>query len=331
MRQRLVLVVGAALLLAGCGAGSSGLSAGQPTTSTVSGSSSAVTASPTIFASPIPLPTFAQFAAPSGNIVWALVAGLELFQSTDRGDTWHQRPLPSSPGIEWISFVDDHQGWVMSSGPPATQCQAQLVWIWHTVDAGASWQRLNATGISDARCKNSVSFVDPTHGFLVAWDQNHMPVLYSSGDGGRTWMASQPLADPPGFSSQQGGLTLMPGQVHAFGSALLVSAGRYVFRSTDGGATWSYLASTPEGSTSIALVTATRWLYLIAPGQSKETLDAGATWHTYGSDYSQAAPVAPEVVFPDTQVGYATIRGGLKRTVDGGLHWVALHTPGTTP
>ncbi len=123
----------------------------------------------------------------------------------------------------------------------------------------------------------------------------------------------------------------MPGQVHAFGAALLVSAGRYVFRSTDGGATWSYLAATPEGSASIAFVTATRWLELIVPGQSRETRDAGASWHAYASDYSQAAPVAPEVVFADAQVGYATVRGGLKRTADGGLHWVALHTPGTSP
>ena len=107
------------------------------------------------------MPTFAQFTAPWGSIVWALVGGLELFQSTDRGDTWQQRPLPSSPGVEWISFVDDHQGWVMLLGSPATQCLVQLVWLWHTVDAGASWQRLNATGIRDAQCKSSVSFVDP--------------------------------------------------------------------------------------------------------------------------------------------------------------------------
>jgi len=281
--------------------------------------------------SPIPMPTFARLAAPSSSVVWALVGGLELFQSTDRGDTWHQRPLPSSPAAEWISFADDRQGWIMSSGSPAGQCQVQLVRIWHTADAGATWQRLDATGIRDAQCKSGLSFVDPTHGFMVAWDQDHMPVVYRSGDGGRTWTPSQPLPDPPGFTSQPGGFTPMPGQVHAFGAALLVSAGRYVFRSTDGGATWSYLAATPEGSASIAFVTATRWLELIVPGQSRETRDAGASWHAYASDYSQAAPVAPEVVFADAQVGYATVRGGLKRTADGGLHWVALHTPGTSP
>lgn len=331
MKQQRVVLVGAAFLLAAsCGPWSSGGSSVRPSTPTVAPSSPAVAGIPTILVAPIPMPTFAQVAAPSGSVVWVLVGGLELFRSKDRGDTWQQRPQPSSPGTEWISFVDDYEGWVISSGSPATQCQVQLVWIWHTVDEGANWLRLNATGIGDTRCKSSLSFVDPTHGFLVAWDPNHMPVIYRSSDGGRTWSASQPLPDPPGFTSQAGGVTLMPGQVHAFGPTLLVQAGRYIFRSTDGGATWSYLVSTPDGSSSIAFVTATRWLDLV-PGQSKETLDAGTTWHGYASDYHQAAGVAPQLAFGDAQVGYATVRGGLKRTVDGGLHWVVLRTPGTSP
>ncbi len=75
----------------------------------------------------------------------------------------------------------------------------------------------------------------------------------------------------------------------------------YVFRSTDGGASYTYLATTPRTSTSIAFVTASRWLELVVPSQPDETLDAGASWHAYTSDYSQAAPVAPGVVFADSQ------------------------------
>ena len=97
----------------------------------------------------------------------------------------------------------------------------------------------------------------------------------------------------------------------------------------DGGATWTYVGSTPDGSTSIAFVTATRWL-VVTPGRSEETLDAGAHWRAYASDYGQAAPVAPSVVFASPQVGYATVRGELQSTLDGGLHWTRLHTPGTS-
>jgi photosystem II stability/assembly factor-like uncharacterized protein len=60
-----------------------------------------------------------------------------------------------------------------------------------------------------------------------------------------------------------------------------------------------------------------------------ETTDAGKTWHPYPADYTQAAGVAPDVVFADPLVGYATVRGGITRTVDGGSHWTAIETPGT--
>ena len=103
----------------------------------------------------------------------------------------------------------------------------------------------------------------------------------------------------------------------------------YVCRSVDGGATWSYLATVPQGDGAFAFVTATRWLQIATPSSSKETTDGGATWHAFTTEYSQAAPVAPEIVFGDPLVGYATVRGAIQRTVDGGAHWTTIKTPGT--
>jgi hypothetical protein len=34
-------------------------------------------------------------------------------------------------------------------------------------------------------------------------------------------------------------------------------------------------------------------------------------------------------VFADDQVGYATVRGQIQLTLDGGLHWTEIKTPGT--
>ena len=79
----------------------------------------------------------------------------------------------------------------------------------------------------------------------------------------------------------------------------------------------------------MALVTATRWLFIGPPGKSQETTDAGATWHAFTTDYSQGAPLAPLVYFADAEVGYATVRGSIQRTVDGGAHWELIETPGT--
>jgi len=48
------------------------------------------TASPTL----IPLPSSAQIDAPAVSVVWVMVADTRLFRSTDRGDTWQERPAP---------------------------------------------------------------------------------------------------------------------------------------------------------------------------------------------------------------------------------------------
>jgi hypothetical protein len=291
--------------------------------------------------SPIALPASAQLSAPSSYVFWALMIDQYLYRSTDRGATWHQRPLPPNFGSGFprpqISFVSDQEGWLSTGGSPETQCNAEVVAIWHTTDAGLTWQSLGTTGVSDAQCKGELSFVDSSHGFLDAFDPNRRPVIYHTIDGGGTWAAGKPLPDPPGFTSQGGGFTLQPGRVSAFGSTLLVAASmnnsagdvEYVFQSTNGGGTWKYLASAKDPNNQVDFVAASRWIELIAPGQSVETTDAGVTWHLYPSAYSQAAPIAADFVFADSKVGYGTVRGEISRTVDGGLHWVSVKSPGT--
>ncbi len=287
---------------------------------------------------PIPMPSTAELSAPSANVIWALVDYQYLYRSTDRGATWEQRPVPAA--FQYfppdISFVSDTEGWFGISGEPAGDCTAESITIWHTADAGVTWQALGSNGIANAQCKFGLSFVDPNHGFLSAWDPNHAPLIYRTTDGGQKWTASRNLSDPPGFKTTCECIALQAGLVRAFGSTLLVPVWQqsgpgpqYVFRSTDGGGTWTYLASAKDPNNNVDFVTVSRWLELIGPGQSVETTNAGVSWHFYKSDYSQAAPIAADLVFADSLVGYATVRGGIARTVDGGLHWIAIKTPGT--
>ena len=299
-------------------------------------------ASPARLASPSPtpgqlaMPQPAELSVPSSEVLWVYFAQGFLFRSTDRGHTWEQRSLPvSQPGV-WpeISFVDAQNGWYSTSGSPETQCNGQDTAIWHTSDGGTTWQMLKTIGIGHAQCKEGLSFVDSTHGFLAAWDDNHQPTIYRTADGGTTWTGAT-MPDPQGFVTQGAGVVLRAGLVREFGSTLLVSAlanqgAPYVFRSTDGGATWiSFARGNLSPPNDIAYVTASRWLQLIGIDQSVETTDSGRTWHSYSSDYSQAAPIAPVIIFGDSLVGYATVRGSIQRTVDGGLHWVMIKTPGT--
>ena len=291
---------------------------------------------------PIALPATAQLSAPSSYVVWALMVDQYLYRSTDRGATWHQRPLPpnfmSGFPRPQISFVNDQEGWLSTGGSPETQCNAEVVQVWHTTDAGATWQSLGTKGVSDSQCKGELSFVDANRGFLDGSDPNRPPVIYRTVDGGRSWAAGKPLPDPPGFKTVGAGFNLQPGLVRAFGSTLLLPVSgwqesgtsvEYAFQSTDGGATWTYVARGKDAGIAIAFVTANRWLQLVNAGQSFETTDAGATWHLSRSDYSNAAGVATDFVFADSKVGYGTVRGEITRTVDGALHWATIKSPGT--
>ena len=295
---------------------------------------------PTPTATLIALPSFAALSAASGTVLWALVAGTRLFRSTDRGDSWTERPLPPRAPNAEIAFVDDHEGWVALAGPAATQCQSQTVTFAHTADAGGTWQSLAPSGIAAAQCKERLVFSDGLHGFLNGWDPNAPPVVYRTADGGKTWSASRPLADPPGFVTKGAGITLRPGTVRTFGGLALVEAvgitedqqqqeHHYVFASTDGGATWTYRAVAPDPQSAVVFVAADRWLQIAPPDASRETTDGGASWHPYTTTYQQAAPIAPAIVFGDAQTGYATVRGAIQRTVDGGAHWSTIRTPGT--
>lgn len=348
MRRVTGLLLG--LLLSGCSAAPAAPSpspapatvAAATPSPTVAPTPATSTPAPTAARTPIPLPNTAQIDAPSGTIVWVLVGDQNgrIFRSADRGDTWREGSLPPTAPIVF-SFIDDREGWAMNQRtgvpPPAGgQCGSGLSLV-HTTDGAVTWQAVGATGIpAPGPCLNTIRFADAQRGFIAAFDPAGSPVIYRTADGGRTWTASARLSDPPGFATRAGQV-LSTGRVSAFGSALLVTASptnpstgtSYVYRSTDGGATWTYASTAPNSTEDVAFVTATRWLQISSPGNSKETTDGGASWHAYTTDYQQAAPVAPSVVFGDAQTGYATVRGAIQRSVDGGAHWTAIKTPGT--
>lgn len=296
----------------------------------------------------IAFPLSLQLSAPSRDVLWAIAGGKFLFRSIDRGATWFQRPLPPSQMQDFeVSFVNDREGWILAAGP-GTGCVAQSIELWHTSDGGSVYERMpvavvraigeSLVGVSINHCKAGLAFTDSLHGFLTEWSPNSKPIVFRTTDGGRSWQASQPLPDPPGFANQPVASTLRvgPGPIRAFGSTLLLQAfgnvlsgeRHFVYRSVDGGASWTYAASVPIPSP-VGFVTATRWVQPILPRQSQETTDGGATWHAYAADWGQAGPTPPVVIFPDADVGYTTTsRGGFQRTLDGGLHWTALRPPG---
>jgi photosystem II stability/assembly factor-like uncharacterized protein len=139
--------------------------------------------------------------------------------------------------------------------------------------------------------------------------------------------------------TQAGGVSLRAGLVKSFGGTLLVAASwggqraDYVFRSNDGGASWTYVATVDNKPGGLAFVTASRWLKMPNDSSSVETIDAGKTWHSFATDYADGVTKPssePSVfVFLNEHVGYGSFHFGIRRTVDGGSHWITLKTPRT--
>jgi len=319
-------------------------SAPTPTASTAPASPQATTAATTTptmtpaatpTGTPVPFPTQALLSAPSRDVVWTLVGGTRLFLSIDRGATWSERGLPAGAQSGEIAFANDRDGVILSAAPGNTPCPQQQPALWSTRDGGATWAKLSPRGIADEGCKTGPTMIDAQRAYLGASGGASAPAIYRTTDGGATWAAAT-LPDPPGFASQPGAGGLRTGVVRIFANVAVVQVtGQtnarqfdYIYRSNDAGVTWSYVGSPPR-SLPVAFVTASRWLQIIVPAESSETTDAGATWHAFVTDYGQAAPVAPQVVFGDAEVGYASVRGSIQRTTDGGVHWTGVGTPGT--
>jgi photosystem II stability/assembly factor-like uncharacterized protein len=288
------------------------------------------------------VPTTAQLSALSDQVVWAFIDKGVLFRSADKGITWEQRTLPELGGrgsLLEVSFVDDRQGWVLVAG----QCAKLDAEVWHTSDGAATWQKVGvqtwtpyyaSDGEMAMQCKQGLSFIDAMHGFLTGWTPWRQPNIHRTVDGGKIWSGS-PLPDPPNYQTENG-FSLRAGSVKQFGNTLYVQAWgkqrgdlpdrHYMFRSTDAGATWSWMTQLP--SPNIVMVTESRWLLLDVPGKSMESTNSGQEWHPYRSDLNAETPVAGfQIVFVDSQVGYAGGPGQIQRTVDGGLHWTRIKLP----
>ncbi len=270
--------------------------------------------------------------------------GARLYRSADRGETWRESTLPPLAPVV-LSFIDDREGWAMVptggccvAPPPGAQCGAPVA-LAHTTDSGGTWQAIAASGLEPpGPCVSTIRFADAQRGFIAAFDPAGSPLVYRTADSGRSWTSSTRLPDPPGFTTRAAqGPRLGVRHLAAFGTTVLLTAFpddpasgvRYVYRSTDGAATWVYATTAPNNIQDVTFVTATRWLQISSPADAKETTDGGSSWHPLVTTYQQAAPVAPAVVFGDAQVGYATVRGTIQRTVDGGVTWRAIKTPGT--
>ena len=230
--------------------------------------------------------------------------------------------------------------------------------VWKTTDAGATWMPLtDATPISSvgalaiAPSDHNVIYVG-TGEAAPRGDMTYGDGVYKTVDGGKTW-SHVGLAD----SRQIGALVVDPRNadtvlVAAFGHAFGASSERGIYRTTDGGKSWTRVLYKDDQTGAIdvsfdpndpnivygALWQARRQPWNFSSGGPGSGLyrstDGGVTWKRLagnGLPEGILGRIHVSVSAADSKRVYAMIEaheGGLYRSDDGGIHWTRVSDDG---
>jgi photosystem II stability/assembly factor-like uncharacterized protein len=278
-----------------------------------------------------------------GNeVAWASGTGGTFLRTTDGGKTWKVGTVPSASALDFrdIHAVDADTAYLLAIGG------GDLSRIHKTGDGGATWNTLyvnkDPKGFLDA-----LAFWDNDHGLALGDPVGGRFVILKTDDGGKTWEPTPPEGMPPSLPGEgafaASGTCLVVGRD---GHAWIATGGAKVsrvFRSTDGGRTWTahetpVRADTPSsGIFSLAFHDADHGVAV--GGDYKEpkragnvvalTSDGGRTWRlTRGRGPGEYRSAVAYVPGTHGRTLVAVGPTGSDVSVDGGENWAPLGTTG---
>ena len=183
----------------------------------------------------------------SREVVWASGTKGTFVTTTDGGQHWRAAVVP---GAELLDFRDveafgANTAYLLASGEGANSR------VYETTDAGSHWDVLltnpDAKGFFD-----SLAFWDKSHAILVGDPVDGHFAIFTTADAGKTWQRRQtpPALEDEGAFAASGTSIVTQGKKDAW-FATGGPAGARVFRTADGGQTWS-VAKAPLGGTKTA-------------------------------------------------------------------------------
>lgn len=227
-----------------------------------------------------------------------------IFRTTDGGDTW---------SLQWAERVGN------MAGTSTQECWATggKDTLFHTTNGGGIWATVSLGSMLDSiNSLGHICFVDSLHGWVVARRNQHLWVLRTA-DAGKSWFA-HPVG---GFYTQPGFCTFVDTL-----TGWVVGSGDEVFRTTDGGVTWSFMSYTWLVAYDIQFVTRRiGWVSAhvgVEPVVVGKTTDGGQTW----SPQRWWAACQPYIYFADTANGWVLTDCGaveILHTSDGGASWIS--------
>jgi len=226
--------------------------------------------------------------------------------SDDQGKTFRQaKSVPSRALLSSLSFVDEKQGW--AAGHDGL--------VLHTADGGETWE-IQREDLEGDKPLFSIFFRDAQHGIAVGLFGSAV----QTADGGKSWI---PLAVESGEDSDHHLYWIFGDPATAL---CIAGEAGMIYRSTDGGASWTAIKTSNPGSfwTGLQLKDGS----LLAAGQRGHVLlshDQGASWTEVpsGTDQSLTSVVQNQ----DGSLLLTGLAGTILSSSDGGKT-IAVHTRG---
>jgi photosystem II stability/assembly factor-like uncharacterized protein len=253
-----------------------------------------------------------------------------LLHTIDGGATWRNEPVAGYGGFLNVAF-SGRTGWLVASpcaaGQPWLTCSPDHRVLLRTDDAGRNWQTLSETpGVVPER----MQWLDAKHGFATSFvptepaDGSGAFALYGTNDGGKHWAR---IESAPETVNEIRFQSARDGWISARQCTTL-ECHTGIWRTQDGGATWTPLPDPFGGGEFFAVTTDSLLLgvnQIDGPAANVAILDLKAA--TWSAAESAARQPFWSIHFADRGHGYALAYGRLLVTDDGGATWAR----GTAP
>ncbi|MGA2625368.1 MAG: YCF48-related protein [Bacteroidota bacterium] len=242
--------------------------------------------------------------------VWAVGQNGAILHTTDGGNHWTGVESHTNQVLNAVAFPTPNAGYV--AGNSGT--------ILRTTDGGASWiavprQSWSQSGVDTTTQLLGLDFVDSLFGIVVGTNGR---ILLTT-DGARSWTRQD--VDTNAMLNSICLLDRHTGWIAATSERYIISR---VFKTVDGGISWSGSDFLSGALESITFVNATYGWAVGKPTTIVKTTDGGVTWRP------EQSPVAASfygVHFVDPLHGWICgSTGTVLRTNDGGSSWASLST-----
>lgn len=243
-----------------------------------------------------------------------------LLATVDGGQTWQQVPTPG----EAATWVDQVQFLSTTVGFARAPQKRGLPTLFRTDDGGATWRAIYTAPSRPRRPNGPTQFFADGSG-IGAVERWKSAAFLRSTDAGRTWAQIEAISDICGaFTTSVCDLSFADPQ-HGWATITCARSPLHaLYRTEDGGATWSRMAAPgppDDPPVGISFVDQRTGYLVSAAGYLWRTDDAGATW----AAVDQQAAHTRSLAFVTATPGWELRGTQLFATADGGQSWRAIN------